>query len=66
MDKLVVSAREARDMLAVSNGEMSKLLHEGKVKAFRRGTKWCIPVEELKAFVMREAEADTERRINGK
>ena len=53
-------------MLAVSNGEMSKLLHEGKVKAFRRGTKWCIPVEELKAFVMREAEADTERRINGK
>lgn len=64
MEKLIVSAHEARELLGTSTTEVARLLNTGEICAFKRGKKWCIPVEELKRYVIETARKDTERRIN--
>lgn len=64
MEKLIVSASEAREMICIKAEDMSRLLKEGKIKAYRRGSRWCIPVECLKEYIIQQAELESyERRV---
>lgn len=49
--KDVLTAQEAREALSIGMNSMYKLLHEGKVKSIRIGSKFLIPKKFLVDFI---------------
>lgn len=62
MEKLVVSANVARQMLSTSPNTMQMLINTGEVKAFKEGRSWKVSVESLKEYVTKRVREDMERR----
>ena len=65
MEKLTVSAVEARQMMGISAKDLAILLNSGEINAIRRGNRWCIPVQCLNEYLVTQAEKEAwERRQN--
>lgn len=64
MDVLVVSAAEAAKMLSIKAATLHEELETGRLKAYRDGRNWKIPVEALHEYVNTRATNETkERRV---
>lgn len=65
LDKIILSGRQARTLLGISSAEMTRLLNDGEIPAFRRGNRWCVMTVDLEAYAQRMKQEDMERRNNG-
>lgn len=62
MKALVVSPNEAASLLKLNHGEVTRLLREGEVPAYRGGRNWKIPISTLTAYVEGKAIAEAKER----
>lgn len=68
MERLVVTASEAADMLCLRDGKCLELLEAGEIPGYRDGIRWKIPIVLLEKYVIERAEREAEerKRINEK
>ena len=65
MERMILTASEAAEVLAIDKSKVLKLLAEGEIMAFREGRNWKIPVRLLEEYIEQRAIVETEgRRIN--
>ena len=60
--KLVISMRDAVDMLDTSPKTVQGLLESGELPAYREGRNWKIPLSLLEKFVEEKAIAEAAER----
>lgn len=67
MDRIVVSAYEARQMLGTSPNRLQRLLESGELAAYKDGRNWKIPITAIKEYAESKAQEEAKkRRSNGK
>lgn len=62
MDRIVVSAYEARQMLGISPNRLQKILESGEIDAYKVGRNWKIPVEAITEYVRHKSKSESEER----
>ena len=60
--RMVLTPNEAAEQLQMSVNEVLRMLAEGKIEAYKIGTRWKIPSEKLKSTIERWAQEESERR----
>ena len=62
MEKLVVTPKQAAEMLDIGIEKIYPLLESGEIPAIRIGTRWKIPLESFKEYVIARAVAEAKER----
>lgn len=62
MEKMVVSANEAAELLNQSNEQTIEALNNGEIPAYKIGRNWKIPVDGLRTYVNKKAQHEMQKR----
>lgn len=62
MERLVVSAAEAAQMLRLRDSRCTELLESGELPGFQEGRGWKVPIASLQKYVVDRAEREAEER----
>jgi len=63
--KICYTVKEASEVIGISDKSVRRLLHDGKIRSFRYGPIWLIPVETLSEDVVRLTRAGVNAKGGG-